>query len=271
MSYLLAIFLGIIQGLTEFLPISSSGHLIFLHDLFYLENIDNLIFDVALHLGTLIALVVYFYKDIIRYFQAFIKSLVKWQVGSDQDQKIAWLLLLSMLPAGIADYFLEDVISNVFRDSLSVAIVLLLVSFIFFIAEKYSQQQKEINSLTCRKIIILGCAQALALIPGVSRSGITIVAGLGLNLKREAAARISFLMSIPIVFAVGLKKVYDLSQQEINSLTIILLVFGLLSAAITGYFCLKYFLRYVQNHSLNIFAYYRIVLAVIVLIAIWAR
>jgi undecaprenyl-diphosphatase len=268
MNYLLAMILGIIQGLTEFLPISSSGHLIFLHDLFNLGNIDNLTFDVALHWGTLLALMAYFYKDIIRYLLAFLKSLTNWQVKQNLDQKIAWLILLSMFPAAAAGLFFEDVITEIFRSSLSVAVVLILVSFTFFVAEKYSSQLKDLASLNWEKALLIGCAQALALIPGVSRSGITIVAGLGLNLKREAAARISFLMSIPIVFAAGLKKIYDLSQQAVSSQDIILMVIGLFSAALVGYFCLKYFLRFVQKNSLNIFAVYRIILGIIVVVLI---
>ncbi len=270
MSYLLAIFLGLIQGLTEFLPVSSSGHLIFLHDLFNLGNIDNLIFDVALHWGTLLALIIYFYKDIIRYLQAFLKSLTNWQVKQNLDQRIAWLILLSMLPAGIAGFFLEDVVKEIFRTSLSVALVLIIVSLTFFLAEKYSSQLNDLVSLNWGKALIIGCAQALALIPGVSRSGITIVAGLSLNLKREVAAKISFIMSIPIVLVAGLKKIYDLSQQTVSSQEIVLMSLGLVSAALIGYICLKYFLQYVQKHSLNVFAVYRIILGLIVLVLILA-
>ena len=271
MNLIYSIFLGIIQGLTEFLPVSSSGHLVFLHDVFKIEAIDSLTFDVALHLGTLVALAGFFYKDIIRYLQAFLKSFVKWNLVNDLDQKIAWLLLFSMIPAVIIGYFFEEIIKNIFRASFSVAIVLILVSFLFFLAEKYSKKIKNFTSLNWQKVLLLGIAQAIALIPGVSRSGITIITGMAFNLKRELAARFSFLMAIPIVFAAGIKKTYDATQIQLSSEGTLIYVFGFLSAAIIGYLTIKYFLKFLQKHSLNGFAIYRIILGIIILIYLFVK
>jgi len=265
MDILISIILGIVQGLTEFLPISSSGHLVILHQFLSLEVIDQLTFDVALHLGTLLALVIFFHKDIIRYLSAFLKSLTNWNLKKDQDQKIAWLILLSMFPAIIVGLFFETIIDQLFRSAYSVVIVLILVSFLFFIAEKYSKKNKDFESLTWSKVLLIGCAQAIALIPGVSRSGITIVAGLGFNLKRQLAGRFSFLIAIPIVFAAGTKKFIDAYIIGINSDQILIYIFGILSAALVGYFCIKYFLQFLNKYSLSIFAYYRIILGVIIL------
>jgi undecaprenyl-diphosphatase len=270
MNIFIAIFLGIIQGLTEFLPVSSSGHLVFFHDVLNLDSIDNLTFDVALHLGTLVALVVFFYKDIIKYLQAFLKSFVNWNLKNDLDQKIAWLILISMIPAGLLGYFGEEIIKNLFRSPLSVAIVLILFSFFFFIAEKYSQKQKDFSSLTWSKAFVIGLGQAIALIPGVSRSGITIITGLSYHLKREVAARFSFLMSIPIIFAAGVKKFIDAGLTELNA-QIGIYLFGFLSSAIVGYFCIKYFLAFLKKYSLNWFAVYRIILGLIILIYLFIK
>jgi undecaprenyl-diphosphatase len=271
MVYFFTIILGLVQGLTEFLPVSSSGHLIFLHDILDLQTIDNLSFDVALHLGTLVALIVYFYKDIIRYLRAFLKSLVNWNLKNELDQRIAWLILISMIPAALIGFFFEEVLENVFRAPLSVALVLIIVSLLFFIAEKFSQKIKNFDSLNWWKVILIGIAQALALIPGVSRSGITIITGMAFNLKRQVAARFSFLMAIPIVLAAGIKKTYDASQLSITSNDILMIVLGFLTAAIVGFFTIRYFLKFLQKYSLNYFAIYRIILGVIILIYLYLK
>ncbi len=270
MIYLFSILLGFVQGITEFLPVSSSGHLVILHEVLNFSLDDNLIFDVSLHLGTLLALIVYFFKDIIIYFKAFLKSFLNWDLKNNLDQRISWYILISMIPAAFVGYFFEEVIENLFRSTFSVAIVLILVSFLFILAEKYSAQNKDFNSLTWVKSLIIGIAQAFALIPGVSRSGITIVSGMLFNLSREKAARFSFIMAIPIVFAAGTKKSIDafdvLARNEIY-----LIIIGFIVSAIVGYFAIKYFLKFVQKYSLNWFAGYRITLGLIILIYIFLK
>jgi undecaprenyl-diphosphatase len=261
-----SIILGIIQGLTEFLPISSSAHLLIVHNLFKWQTVDNLAFDVFLHWGTLVALIIYFYNDIIRYLIAFLKSLKKWDLKNNLDQRIAWLILISMIPAVLVGLFLNDLIDQFFRNIVSVCIFLIIVGIIFLVVEKITYKNKELNSLTWGKSLLLGVAQAIALIPGVSRSGATISGGLVFNLKREEAARFSFLMSIPIVFAAGLKEIWDARHFVFTSQDIVIYTLGFFASALVGYFCIKYLLKYLQKNTLNVFAYYRIILGILILL-----
>jgi undecaprenyl-diphosphatase len=266
MHILSSILLGVIQGLTEFLPISSSGHLIIFHDILNWQPADNMAFDVFLHWGTLLALVLFFYKDIIRYLKAFLKSLEKWNLKNDLDQRISWLILISMIPAVIAGLFLDGILDWYFRNIISVAVFLIVVGLIFLIVEKYSAQSKDLSSLNWKKSLILGLAQALALIPGISRSGATISAGLALNINREQSARFSFLMSIPIIFAAGIKKAWDLRDISLGVSDFTAYILGFIAAVIVGYLVVKFLLNYLKNHSLNIFAYYRIILGIVIII-----
>jgi len=266
MTILFSIILGIIQGLTEFLPISSSGHLVIFHDIFNWQTADNLSYDVFLHWGTLLALILFFYKDIIRYLSAFLQSLKKWDLKNNLDQKVAWLIILSMIPASLIGFYWEDLINSLFRNLFSVAIFLIIVGLLFLIVEKVSKKQLNFQSLSWQKSLILGLAQSVALLPGVSRSGATISTGLALNLNREAAARFSFLMSIPIVFAAGVKKAWDLKNLALSSQEILIYFLGFLAAMVIGYLTIKFLLEYLKNHTLNIFAYYRIILGILVLI-----
>lgn len=260
---------GIIQGLTEFLPISSSGHLVIFHDLLGFNLIDNLAFDVVLHLGTLVALVLFFWQDILKYLKAFFQSLTNWNLKGNTNQRLAWYILIATLPAAIIGYFLEEQIELVFRTTLLVAIMLIGFGIILYLVDRFSAKIKTMDQLTFPSSFLIGIVQAVALIPGVSRSGITIIAGLSQKLNRQSAARFSFLLSIPIVFGAGIKKVSDLAIQRSSDIDFLVLVFGFLSATITGYFCIKYFLRFLQRHSLNIFAYYRIVLGAVILISLY--
>jgi len=266
-----SIFLGAVQGLTEFLPVSSSGHLVIFRDILQLKIADSLSFDVILHLGTLAALLYFFHKDIISYLKAFLNSLAKWDLKNNLDQKIAWLILISTFPAALVGFFLEDIIENIFRQPFLVALVLFAFSFTFFIAEWYSKQNKDFSSLTWKKSLVLGFAQALALIPGVSRSGITIATGMFYNLKREIAARFSFLMAIPVVAGAGAKKIIDLGKTGMADDERWFYVFGFFASAIVGYFCIKYFLAFLKKYSLNWFAAYRIVLSLVILIYIFVK
>ena len=269
MEIIYSIIAGVIQGLTEFLPISSSGHLVLFHDFLGFDFVDNLSFDVVLHLGTLVALVLFFWRDISDYAKAWLQSFTAWDLKNNIRQRLAWYILIATLPAAIVGYFLEEPIENVFRDSFLVAAMLIGFGVILYLADRFSAKSAGIEQLNLKSSFLIGIGQAIALIPGVSRSGITIIAGLSQKLNREASARFSFLLSIPIVFAAGLKKMLGLSNHPLENFDMILLSVGFLASAITGYLCIKYFLQFLQKHSLKVFAYYRIILGIIIIFLLW--
>ncbi|MFA6533958.1 MAG: undecaprenyl-diphosphatase UppP [Patescibacteria group bacterium] len=260
---------GAIQGLAEFLPVSSSGHLVILHHFFDLQLGDSLSFDVALHWGTLAALLIFFWSDIVKLLKAWFGSFRGNSRKSNFEAKLAWMILVATIPAVIVGFLAEDLLAQYFGSPQSVAIWLIAVGGLFFVLEKVSLKNRSLENISWGGAIAVGLAQALALIPGVSRSGITIITGLGQNLKRADAARFSFLLSIPAVFGAGLKKFYDLSKVGLPSGEALLFAVGLVSAALVGYFCLKYFLKYLENHSLAIFGWYRIILGVLVLLLVY--
>lgn len=264
MNYLLAILAGVIQGLTEFLPISSSGHLIIFHNIFNLNLPDQLLFDVVLHLGTLVALLIFFYRDIEKIIRGFFSSLVNWNLVNNFNQRLSWLVIIGTIPAALVGYFFEDLISNNLRSGYLVAVMLILVAILFWLTEKYAARQKNIQSMTKLDSLIVGLAQVLALIPGTSRSGITIIAGMSRKLKREEAARFSFLLSVPIIFGAGLNKLMDL--EGFSGADNLLLLIGFIVSAIVGYLTVKYFLKYLSRYSLNIFAWYRLIIGCLILI-----
>lgn len=269
---LLALLAGSIQGLTEFLPVSSSGHLVLFHDFLNFDLPDDVAFDVVLHLGTFVSLLVFFWRDIIVYIKAFFQSIVSWNVAHDLNQRLAWQLALATIPAGVVGVLWEDIIDQAFRNASLVAVMLIFFGCLLFWADWYFKKQKSLETVTFTGALVIGFAQVLALIPGVSRSGITIIAGLSQNLNRQSAARFSFLLSMPIVVAAGAKKMFDLltGPALVPGEGTVLLI-GFASSAIVGYVCIKYFLKFLQSHSLAIFAYYRIALGVIVLLALFGR
>lgn len=266
MNYFYSILAGIIQGLTEFLPISSSGHLVLFHEFTKFTVADEVAFDVVLHLGTMLALLIFFWKDIISLIKAFIESFYK-RDSSNLNQRLSWYLLLATIPAVIAGVLFEKQIESFFRNANSVAATLIIFGVLLWLADHYSSKIKNIFQITLKDSIIIGLAQVIALVPGVSRSGITIIAGLNQKFKRADAAKFSFLLAIPVVFGAGTKKIIDFIQENQTGLTDVnILIIGFVSATVTGYFCIKYFLKFLQSHSLKIFAYYRIALGILILI-----
>jgi undecaprenyl-diphosphatase len=269
MNYFFAALAGFIQGLTEFLPVSSSGHLVVLHDIIGFNLPDNIAFDVVLHLGTALALLAFFWSDIIQYAKAFLLSLKTKPATFTSQQWLAWYLIIGTVPAGIVGFYFEDVIDTLLRNISVVAVALIVVGILLYFADRFFTSKRDLASLTMSKALGIGCAQALALIPGVSRSGITIIAGLATGLHREAAARFSFLLAIPIVAVAGLKEIGSLfaagSTESMGELAI-----GFVVSAIVGFLCIKFFLRFLQSHSLAFFAYYRIVLGISILMYLYA-
>ncbi len=270
-----ALVLGITQGLTEFLPVSSSGHLIlvpWLGDWHYLEQHEdfNKTFDVALHLGTLVAAVSYFRREIAVLLRAWFRSIGARAVRGD-DERLAWLIVAATIPAALAGAVLEDFISKELGEPWQIAILLAVFGVLLLIADR-APEDRRIEQIGLRTAFLVGCAQALALAPGVSRSGITITAGRVLRLSRDAAARFSFLLLIPIVLgAVVLKGVKDvlLGGGLPPGSTGPFLV-GMLAAAVSGLVAIWMLLGYVRRRTYAPFVAYRIVAAAVIVLVIAA-
>lgn len=259
-----SIILGIVQGLTEFLPISSSGHLIIARDLFNWHSTGDLSFDAILQLATALALVVYFHKDIMRLLKSFWNLITKKAVDVS-DKTMIYAIILGTIPAVIFGLLLEKYMETTFRSAVLVAVVLIIGSIVMFAAEKVSKQDK---SLSVKNGFLVGLFQCLALVPGFSRSGATISGGLFLGLNREDAARFSFLLSIPIIIGSGAKKLLELIHSGGLNTGGINLFFGSVTAFIVGMFAIGFLMKFLKKNSLNVFIIYRIVLAVIVLIVL---
>jgi undecaprenyl-diphosphatase len=287
LALLQAIILGIVQGLTEYIPISSSAHLIIIPWLFGWRNpaLTSLTFDVALHLGTLLAVVWFFAADWSRLLRAGLEILWERKIAGDPDRRLAWFLVIGCIPGGIAGALGESKIEQFFHPTeapiqaqamLVMAIIIALLALALFAVERLGGHNREMGELTYKDALIIGFTQALSIFPGVSRSGSTITAGLALNLKRETAARFSFLLGAPIIAGAGMKSVWNLLQQAqvvggFNSAELILFPFGFLAAAMSGYLCIKYLLRYLQKNSTDIFVYYRWGLAALLILVVLLR
>jgi undecaprenyl-diphosphatase len=274
-----AILLGIVQGATEFIPISSSAHLIIIPWLFQWDD-PGLAFDVALHLGTLLALLTFFADDWWRLLRAGIAGLIERKIGNDVERRLAWYLIIGTLPGALAGALFESKIEELFHAPnaphtssamIAMGIIIALLGAALFIAERFARHTRALKHLTLKDAILIGCAQALALFPGVSRSGATITAGLALGLERAAAARFSFLLSAPIIAGAGAKNAYDLARAGITSSEALFFGVGVLSAAISGYLCIKFLLRFLQRHSTDVFVYYRWLLAAFVIVVAMMR
>lgn len=265
MEILFSIVYGCVQGLTEFLPISSTGHLVILHTLWPLEVADDLGFDVVLHLGTFFALLWFFWGDIWRYARALFVSLRTRKIQST-DQRIAWLLLLGTIPAAALGLIFESYVEEQLRSLWVMVVTLALGAVLFFWIERVSRKERDLDGVNRVSAFSIGLAQAVALIPGVSRSGSTIITGLAFGLKREAAARFAFLLAVPITFGAGFKKTAELLQTGAVGEDWLVYVVGFTASLVSGYLCIKYFLRFLRQRSLRVFAWYRIALSILLVI-----
>jgi undecaprenyl-diphosphatase len=272
-----AIVLGIVQGLTEFLPVSSSGHLIVVpyllgwHDPF----IDSLAFSVMLHIATLLALLVYFREDWLRLIPAGLATIRDRSFGDDPDRRLAWLLVVATIPAVIAGVALNDPIENAFREARLVAVTLVIGAAILFLADRLGSKTRTVDSISFPLAVGIGAAQALALVPGVSRSGISISAGLFAGLDRESAARFAFLMATPITAGAGLWELRKVLVGEAGvDLPMVPLLAGMLAALLAGLLAIAVLLRYLRTHGLGVFVVYRLAFAALVVVAwlgLWDR
>lgn len=254
MTITTAIILGLLQALGEFLPISSSAHLV-LFSFFTNSDYQGLTFDVMLHLATLIAVCFYFRNDLITLIK---KGLTE---PKSQDGSLFWYIGFATIPAAVAGYFLEDMAENTFRAPWILALTLIAFALLLFIADRKAAKEPKDN-LTLKIMMLIGCAQALALVPGVSRSGITITAALFLGLSRSLSAKISFLLSMPIIAGAAVLKISHISLSQIDAP----LIAGFLSALIGGFLVIKFLMKYIQKHNFDIFVYYRILLGVLILL-----
>ena len=263
MEMLQIIVLGIIQGLTEFLPVSSSGHLI-LTPLLLNFNDQGLALDAILHLGTLMAIVIFFKKDLLKIFLGLFDK-------ERDSHRLAWSIIVASLPAALVGFFFADWIETNLRSPTFVAINLLIWSVVFYMsdrsAKKHDQTQSNLIELPPLRIFFIGCAQAIALLPGTSRSGITIAAGLFSNLNPVTATRFSFLLGSPIIFAAGMQKLITFISQptDLQSYTHLHLLVGLSVSFLVGLIAIKLLLKVVEKVGLLPFIVYRIVLAIAIL------
>jgi len=266
-----ALILGIVQGLTEFLPISSSAHLILFPWFFGWRNtlIDTLTFDVALHAGTLVAILLYFFMDWVELSKGFLKILAKRRVEEFQERLILYIILATV-PAALVGLFLEKVVEENFRNPLLISLPLIIVSFVMIYAERRHHLSHPLERITLKDSLTIGLAQAIALLPGVSRSGITITTGILQGYDREAATRFSFLLSTPAIAGAVILHLRHLFSGNILQDWSIFAI-GFFSSAISGYFAITFLMQYLRKHTLNLFAGYRLALAVLIILWVLSK
>lgn len=260
--------LGVVQGLTEFLPISSSGHLILVPKLLRWPDF-GLSFDVALHLGTLAALLIYFAPDWARMARGFLPTS---RGVTAAERRLVWLIALGTVPAVIIGVLIKDWTETVPRQyPILVALPLILVALAMWGADRLCKHVRALETASVRDALLVGCAQALALVPGVSRSGATITAGMVLGFRREDAARFSFLLSAPVTLGAALYKLRDLLREGLPPHLQLVFVVGVLTSALVGYLCIAFLLAYLRRRSLLVFVVYRLALGAVLLAVFWPR
>lgn len=268
MKILQIIILGIVQGIAEFLPISSSAHLIIFRDIFgigsFLVGKYEMSFDIALHFGTLLAILVFFFKDFLRMFKDGFTKGVK-----TTDGKILWYIVAATIPAAIVGVLFEDKIDELVRSNyVLICAALSIMGILIYLADKYNEQSKGFKEMKLRDAIIIGCSQVCALIPGFSRSGTTIAASRFLKLNRSDAARFSFYMSAPVVAGAVFIKIVKGDMISLITYNPIGFIIGLLVSFISGLLCIKFLLKYIKTHDYNIFMWYRLGISLIALLVL---
>jgi undecaprenyl-diphosphatase len=269
-----AAIIGLIQGLSEFIPISSSAHLIFVPRLAGWNNpfINSNAFDVMLHMGTLVALLVYFWRDLVALLVAWLASIRDRSLRGDPRRRLAWLLVISAVPGALLGALGEPFFDTFFRDNslLFIAALLAIGATLLWLAERWGSRRRTMSDLQPVDAATIGLAQALALFPGISRSGITIAAGLFLGLDREDAARFSFLMATPIVAGAGIWKARELLGGALGANDVVPLIVGFATAAIAGLAAIAFLLAYLRRRSTALFIGYRYAVAALLVVAVIA-
>ncbi len=267
MSIIQAIVLGIVQGITEFLPISSSGHLVIIEDVLGWEN-PGIFFDVVLHWGTLIVLLVYFRKEWVRLIKMlpdFFRSF-SGKAALKTEEFLLTKVLVGIIPAVIVGFFTADLLEKYFRNLFVVAGWMFLMGIVFIFAESVAKLHKRLAEITLLDSLIIGVAQIFALIPGVSRSGVTISAALLRGVRRAIAAKFSFMMGAPLIFGAGLYSFVRFIQKGVFQESIWFFIAGFLAAVVFSYLAVGFLMRYLRKHSLFAFAYYLFAVAIVLVV-----
>jgi len=271
MPLLQVIVLAIVQGLTEFLPVSSTAHL-YLTSWLLGWNAEALDFDIALHIGTLFAVLIYFFSDWVQIISQGFKLGKAHDEELRQNPKLLWLLVIATIPGGIAGLLFDKQAETDWRSPILMGAMLVLVGVLMWFAEATSLGARGLGSVHETDAVTIGIAQALAVVPGTSRSGITITAGLFRNFNREASARFSFLLSTPIIGAAAAKALYDMHKQGgMHAILNTSFLVGVAVSAVTGCLVIAWFLNYLRRSSLRPFIYYRIIFGIIVLALAFIR
>lgn len=267
MTIVESLILGIVQGLTEFLPISSSAHLNVFPWLFGWKNLSEGM-DVALHIGTLLALVIFFWKDWINLIKGGYRKVVKKE--NSQDGKIFWYLVIATIPAGILSLVLDKVSEIIFGENINfqmkiIACTLIIMGIILYVVDKKSKSTVDYNNITLKQAVLVGISQAIAAaFPGVSRSGITMTVARSLKIDRESAAKLSFMLAMPITFAAV---IFEMPKFTFD----IALLLGILASFITGVLVIKFLMNYLKKGSFKAFAIYRIIFGIIIILVSFMR
>lgn len=271
MNLIEAFVLGILQGAAEFLPISSSGHLVLVPWWLGWDS-PPLVYDVAVHVGTTTAIIIYFWQDWLRLLQAGLTAL-RQRTIRETEAKLLLFIIVGTLPAALAGMFLEDYFEETFSEPALVAAMLLVTAALLTISEQLTASQKDLDSMTWIDAILIGFAQAVAIVPGISRSGSTISAGLSRNINREGSAHFSFLLATPIILGAGAKKLLDIltGSERVDSDLGLALFVGYISSAMVGYFCIAFLMNYLRQRRLYGFAVYCVTFGLVSLIAALIR
>ncbi|MDQ2588000.1 undecaprenyl-diphosphate phosphatase [Saccharothrix yanglingensis] len=263
MSWLQAIVLGLVQGLTEFLPISSSGHIRIVSTLFF-GNDAGASFTAVIQLGTEVAVLIYFAKDIGNFIAAWFKGLFSKAARASEDYRMAWYVIIGSIPISVLGYLFKDEIRSSLRNLWITATTLIVFGLLLGLADHFASHIR--NKLQLKDAVGMGLAQAMALIPGVSRSGGTLTAGLFLGLDRASAARYSFLLALPAVFGAGIFSIPDvLDRAEPNAASVPQMVVATIVSFAVGYATIAWLLRYVSKHSYSVFVWYRLLLGMVLM------
>jgi len=260
-----SIILGAVQGLGEFLPISSSAHLILVPDIMGWPDCGQT-FDVSLHMGTLAAVVIYFKNDITRLLKAFLNT-IKTRSIKTFDEKLCYYIILATIPGAVAGKLFEDVIESQVRNSPNlIAVFLIVMGALLMAADDYGKKNIKLEGLTLKSSFLIGLSQALALLPGFSRSGITMTSALALGFNNETAARFSFLLAIPITLGAGVLKGVKLMRTGLGDIAPLHFAGGIITSALVGYAAISFLLKFVQTRSFRSFAIYRFLCGAFVII-----